>query len=1187
MDNIERKPNLSGFWALVFAQFQAAINDHAFKNLILLATLHIAVDTNERYYFSSIIPAIFIAPFIIFSMSAGRLADRFSKRSVLVAAKGAEIFLMIAGLYAISMGGIWPAIIILFFLGVQSTYFGPSKYGIIPELVPEKWLSWANGIIELTTFSGIILGTFLGALLMGYFGPSQLPLIPESFANPITSGLLPFLHAFPLADKFFELASNFKFNLYYPYNLHYGLILLTIFSIAGSISSFFITRVPAAAPDKPRQLNPLADLINQLKIAYKDRVLWLAILGNTFFWFLSGLLFTNIPLFGFEILKLPDVEMGSLMIALALGIGFGSYLAGHLSGNKIEYGLIPLGAILISIGAIDLSWFVSGFHHALAALLLLGFGGGFFAVPVNSLIQHRPDASDKGGIQGASYMLTNIGVISASLIYYIMTVGLSFSAPQIFLSGAVMTIVATGYAIWILPDFLVRFVLWIITHTIYRIKIVGRDNIPDKGGALFISNHLSFVDALLVIASTDRFVRFIMAKEYYDLPYIKPGAQMMGVIPIDGHGRLRDLLHSLREAGQTIADGNVVCIFAEGQMTRTGQLLPFRKGFEKIMKGIDAPIIPVHLDRVWGSIFSFERGRFFWKLPRKLLDPVIVSFGEPTKSSATAVEIRQKVQELAAESFVYRKPQMQPLHQAFIQHARRNPTLFAMADKMNPKVRCIEVLSRSILIAEKMRDIWRDQEMIGVIMPASVAGACINIAALMAGKVPVNINFTASAESIDSAIKQCNIKTIISSQAFLEKVKLNLPFEPFHIENVASSLTGKDKARALFKALFMPSHMLERNLGSTREWKTDDLATIIFSSGSTGEPKGVMLSHYNIFSNFEGLAQVLAVDKNDRIMGILPFFHSLGFTGTLWFPLLKGFGVVYHPNPLDARVVGQLTSEYASTILLSTPTFLNAYIRRVEPEEFGSLRYVIVGAEKLSEKTATAFEDKFGIRPLEAYGCTECAPAVTINIPSFRGPGFFQVGSKRGRIGHPLPGVSVKTVDPDTGAPVAVGSTGLLLVKGPNVMMGYLNRPEKTAEVLVNGWYSTGDMASIDVDGFVTITDRLSRFAKIAGEMVPLMKIEETLQTIAEIPDASFAITSLSDEKKGEKIIVLHTLSEENLGKLLEKLPSCGLPNLWIPRPEAFFKIDAIPLLGSGKVDLRKIKDLAADFALKDTTGKL
>jgi acyl-[acyl-carrier-protein]-phospholipid O-acyltransferase/long-chain-fatty-acid--[acyl-carrier-protein] ligase len=290
--------------------------------------------------------------------------------------------------------------------------------------------------------------------------------------------------------------------------------------------------------------------------------------------------------------------------------------------------------------------------------------------------------------------------------------------------------------------------------------------------------------------------------------------------------------------------------------------------------------------------------------------------------------------------------------------------------------------------------------------------------------------------------------------------------------------------------------------------------------------------------------------------------------------------VVYHPSPLDLAAIGELVRDYRITFLLSTPTFLQHYIRRISPEDFGSLKYVVVGAEKLPERVAIAFEDRFGIRPLEGYGATECSPIVAVNTRDFRGPGFRQVGAKRGRIGHPLPGISVRIVDPDTGAPLGVDKPGLLLVRGPNVMKGYLGKPEKTAEVLRDSWYVTGDIASQDEDGFLTITDRLSRFSKIGGEMVPHIKIEEHLHEVAGVTEQCFAVTGVPDGKKGERLVVLHTLSAEELQMTLDKLPEIGLPNLWTPRPNQFFHVDELPHLGTGKLDLRQIRAMALDFSL-------
>jgi acyl-[acyl-carrier-protein]-phospholipid O-acyltransferase/long-chain-fatty-acid--[acyl-carrier-protein] ligase len=397
---------------------------------------------------------------------------------------------------------------------------------------------------------------------------------------------------------------------------------------------------------------------------------------------------------------------------------------------------------------------------------------------------------------------------------------------------------------------------------------------------------------------------------------------------------------------------------------------------------------------------------------------------------------------------------------------------------------------------------------------------------------------------------------------------------PVLLEDLVEKPGFGEKLISFFMA-WLPSPVLERALGREHPGKLDDLATIIFSSGSTGDPKGVMLSHYNVAANIEQVGQVFALESKDRMLGILPFFHSFGFMGTLWLPLKLGLGVVYHPSPLDARVIGGLVGKYAVTFLLATPTFLQAYMRRCTPEDFGSLQFVLAGAEKLPERVALGFEDVFGIRPLEGYGCTECSPVVAVNTRDFRAPGFRQVGAKRGRIGHPLPGVSVRILDPDTGQPLGLDQPGLLWVSGPNVMLGYLGRPEKTAEVLRDGWYNTGDIATVDEDGFLRVTDRLSRFSKIGGEMVPHLMIEEKLQELAGAVEQMFAVTSVPDEKKGERLAVLHTLPEEKLQEVLTKLAESDLPALWKPRPQQFFRVEALPYLGTGKLDLRRLREVA------------
>jgi acyl-[acyl-carrier-protein]-phospholipid O-acyltransferase/long-chain-fatty-acid--[acyl-carrier-protein] ligase len=705
---------------------------------------------------------------------------------------------------------------------------------------------------------------------------------------------------------------------------------------------------------------------------------------------------------------------------------------------------------------------------------------------------------------------------------------------------------------------------------------------------------MSFVDAALLIASTDRQIRFLMYQGIYDNPIVKPFAKMIKAIPISDELHPRDMIRSLHTASEALRQNEIVCIFAEGQITRTGQLLPFRRGLERIMKDVSVPIIPVSLDGIWGSIFSFERGRFLWKRPRHIPYPVTVSFGKHMAPTSTAMEIRNEVQELQAASFDRRKEGMKTLDRAFVRSARLHPFRFMMADGKYPKVSFGSALVKTMFIAQRLKKEIGREPLVGMLLPPSVGGALTNYALMLLGRVPVNLNYTSSSEIIAACASQCNLDVVITSKAFVERFpNLLIPGKTLFLEDVLSAPRMAEKLAALVLAWLTPGALLKKMLSagptiahpelvenSKSKATVDSLATIIFSSGSTGDPKGVMLTHFNITSNIQQVSQVFMLGRRDRILGILPFFHSFGFMAALWLPAVNGVGVVYHPNPLDAQVIGELVKRYGVTFMVATPTFLQAYMRRCSPESFGSLQYVLVGAEKLPERLAQAFEDTFGIRPLEGYGCTECSPVVTVNGRDFRAPGFRQVAAKRGKIGHPLPGVTVKVVDIDTGKPLALGNAGMLLVKGPNVMKGYLGKPEKTAEVLRNGWYTTGDIGMVDEDGFITITDRLSRFSKIGGEMVPHIRIEEKLHDLAGVAEQVFAVTSLPDEKKGERIAVLTTLPDEAMTAVLEKLSQCDLPALWRPKANLFFHTEKLPMLGTGKTDLRGVREMATSLAL-------
>ena len=1127
---------------LLTSQFFGAFNDNAWKIIVIELAVE-AVMAGPRTSSSDLESAtlfqtnlaflVLVIPLMLFSLPAGVLCDRVSKRTVIIWMKGLELALMSAAtaFLLLAPGNPWLRLGILALMGLQSALFGPAKYGILPEIVPHSRLSAANGLLELWTFAAIISGTAVAGYLLG--------LTRDLEAGGGLLWLTPFA--------------------------------LSVLALIGLVATRGIPPVPAARAE--------GGLVSTVTSAWQamrgDRVLWLSVLGSCFYWSVASLVGAVIMVFG----KLTlDLEHPGILLALfGLGVGAGGMLAGRLSANKVEYGLIPLGAVGLALFILLLGVLPPTLIGTLILLVLLGISSGFIVVPINSLLQWRSPDDRRGAVIALSRVLVFGGMIVGTLVGLAMSESLHLPTRGMLVGCAIITALGTLWALRVLPDAFLRLVLVFLTQTFYRLRVIGPQHVPSVGGALLVPNHISFVDGLFLVASIDRTIRFIVDSAYFKHPIYGPFLRSVRSIEISSSGGPRVILRAMRDAGKVLDEGEIVCIFAEGEVSRTGSLLPFRRGVERIAKGRSAPIIPVNLDRVWGSIFSRERGRFITKIPRRIPYPITVAFGEPLPPTTPIDVVRKRVQELGTTAWEERKSTRQPLHISFIRAARHHPLRMAFADPSRPRVSGFQMLASAIALGRKLNRCWHGQNHVGILLPPSVAGALVNLAASLSGRTSLNLNYTTGRAGMESAVRQTGIRTIVTSRTFLEMAAVELPagVEPLWIEEIASTIGPASRVAAFLLGALAPARWIERAL-SGRRVSMDDIVTVIFSSGSTGEPKGIQLTHFNIDSNVEAVTQVLRVTDEDRLLGILPHFHSFGYM-TFWFSATQGVTSVFLPHPLDAVEVGEKIQQYKVTMLVATPTFLQLYLRRCTPAQFGSLRLVLTGAEKLTDRVAQAFEDHFGIRPLEGYGATECSPAVTTSTLDFRAPGFYQPGSRRGSVGQPLPGVSVRIVNvDDLDSEQPPGTPGMLIARGPNIMQGYLGREDLTSEVMRDGWYITGDIAHVDENGFVTITDRLSRFSKIDGEMVPHGTIEEALQEAAGSDTQVFAVTALPDEETGESLAVLHTIEETRIPALLEKLSESGLPDLFIPRIDQFVKVEAMPLLGTGKLDLREIERVAS-----------
>ncbi len=1257
------------FLALLITQMMTAINDNIFRWLVI----GVAKQFVEKQHVGFILTAgtaCFVVPYLLLAAPAGYLADRFSKRTVIVYCKLAEIVIMLLGMVALATQNLWFIFGTVGCMGAQSALFSPSKMGCIPELIRPQRLSAANGLMGLVSVIAVVIGTASGNLLSDRVQP-------ESPGGPLQHLFLP-------------------------------TVVLVGLALAGWLVSLLISPLPVANPSRRLRIGqPLIDL-RQL---FEQQALFRVALGVAFFWSLGTLANLNIDQFGFEGGLTKQAQLVPMLGSLVVGVGAGSVLAGWLSGDRVELGLLPLGAIGIALGSL-LMFTVEGsllptsdgsrgeYLAACLFLVILGISSGLFQIPLAAYLQHHSPPESRGAILSASNFTTFTGILLASLLFsalrypttegslaeleqlyplppglvsatdaarsqlrddwrddnpqdlrtYFSSVwddsttattdavgaaaesavlarllwedfqqrdqrgidlplaevqnqwpdqqpliiridgwlnGVPFcSARTIFLICGLFTIVVLLYVLFVIPQATIRFLVWTISKIFYRIQIYGRENLPERGGALLVANHVSWLDGILMMLVSSRPVRMLTYSGNFQSGFMQMLARMWGAIMIGGGPK--SIAKALRTARDAISNGEFVGIFPEGGITRSGVMQGFRPGMSKILKGTNAPVVPVYFDGLWGSIFSFERGRFFWKLPKRVPYPISIHFGQPLTNVTDQNQVRQAVQELGAIALERRKETLMSLPKEIIRGCKKRKFRSKIADSSGADLTGGSALMRALILRRLLRRhlLADDEKFVGVLLPPSTGAVVTNLAISVDGRVAINLNYTVSSEVMNQCVSQAGIKHVLTSRKVLEKLDLEMDADVVCLEDMRDRVTPADKLVSALAAYAVPTSMLTKSLGLDRS-QSDDVLTIIFTSGSTGVPKGVMLTHANIASNVEAIEQVINLNPSDVILGILPFFHSFGFTVTLWAVMSLNIKGVYHFNPLDSRQIGKLCHKHGGTVLLSTPTFLRSYMRRCSKEEFASLDTVVAGAEKLPKELCDAFEEKFGIRPVEGYGTTELSPLVSVNIPESRSFGAQQVDRKEGTVGRPVPGVTAKTVHLEEQTDLPCGEPGMLLIKGPNVMKGYLNQPEKTAEVVRDGWYVTGDVAEIDKDGFIKITGRESRFSKIGGEMVPHVKVEETLQKLLGVDDdededegPQVAVTAVPDPKKGERLIVLHTSIAKSAGELCDGLQSEGLPNIFIPSEDSFLEVAELPVLGTGKLDLKKVKETAlAEFS--------
>ena len=1142
---------ITGFTPYIFIIFLNAMTDLGHK-ITLQNTIFKAHEGSELIVLTAIVNALILLPFIFLFSPSGFISDKYPKTKVIEYASAAAIGITTLILVSYYMGWFWVAFGLTFVLAAQSAIYSPAKYGLIKEMTGNEKLAEANALVQAVTIVSILAG----AVIYSIFFEN---LLQDRTMNP--SEIL-------------------------TYIAPVGYLLIGASIVEYTLARRLVKKFKAVDIDEEmvfetKNYKNLSYLKNNLGVIQENRAVWLSIIGLSIFWGVSQVV---VAIFG-DFLKghlgITNTVVAQGLLSLSgVGIIFGSLVAGRVSKNYIETGIIPLGALgiafsLYMIPSLTTLWVLG------SVLFIYGFFAGLFIVPLNALIQFATPTKILGKVLAGNNFMQNLSMF----MFLMVTVLFGYfelSSTGLFYFVAFVALVGMGYTFIKLPQSMVRYMVRFIVGFKYKLDVEGLQNIDAQKGILLLGNHISFLDWAILQMAYPKQIRFVMERSYYQKWYVKPFLDFFGVIPISSRGS-KGALGKVTEA---LNRGETVALFPEGHLSRNGHLGAFQRGFELATKEVEnTVIVPFYLRGLWEDNFSYASQ----KMKRKKSKEISVSFGEAIDAHSGASEVKKAVFDLSVKNWQHYAETLPVLQKAWMASAKEVGSKLCMADSTGVEVNGDKFITGTVIMASALKSKLGASQNIGVVLPTSVGGSMGNMSLLVLGKTIVNLNYSSGKESLLHALKIANITKVVASKQFVTKLKAKgfdmtevlSGVDVIYLEDIKEQM-GKGKGLfTLILVKLLPASLL--SMLFVKNAKLDDTAAILFSSGSEGTPKGIELSHRNIMGNIKQITTLMNPMDEDVMLGTLPIFHSFGLTVTTLLPLIEGIPVVCHPDPTDGFGIGKMATKYEATMLFATATFFRLYTRnrKLHPLMFSHLRMVVAGAEKLPNEIRDEFKKKFGHEIYEGYGATETTPVASVNIPDVLMQDSWQIqkGNKIGTVGLPLPGSSFKIVDPESFESLQIGEEGMILIGGTQIMKGYIGDETKTKSVIkeMDGirWYITGDKGRLDEDGFLTIVDRYSRFAKVAGEMVSLGLVESEIVKVLGEND-QISISALPDAKKGEKLVLL--LEGEMEIEILQKhIKELEINPLFVP--SEYFKVEELPKLGTGKADFKGAKNLAAKLS--------